>query len=993
MEIMFKLLISFILISASVRAQDVIPGLIPRFYSIEAATDLPLSPEVAHERALNGLDLSLLEPGTDTNIWKPNRNTIPEYELLKPNESVRFVKELPSRSGQVRFTVLTADNRELIIILSKKVHTMLLRRNILAKLGYSTQPMSWVGSFNLGFNDTIERDLLKEEMRDKLMAGTERWIRSEDNLTLSLQDALVLTSESEIYNLATGIMMPEIHQGRRLLRAPYVPLALVDATESVNLMPWQAGRMVLNHLKFNHTQELSTTFGTSWEDARWIGRKMARFVREDFEEIVQKAFFPLPVEKLLVEKIIARRNDLMDLLDLSTEGQKIAFDPEISFGEGLINGEIVQEFFPGFAARFSYGDPESPFSASELGSFALSRLQSQVLSTALEKFNKYLGTQDEKNYIEKIGEIVKKEGPFFSTQAVAVPTFHGNLIVSRDIVTGSYLGTNNKVQLVDNLGFALDAGVFAGIEGLPFPVGIKGGAGINFSRIYSHVKPVQSLKKSMKEPYKNMLVPLLLRKLGHKIDKLKFAQGEAGEALLQEVAGELRNAIGVGESFIITDSLMPRIFAEGEISVTQYFFLDKRLLQVYGRVQAERMILSRFHLHRASENTFHVYQDYGKNLKLMLTLKLKSYVPLIAVNGRWNKASAETHFYPISLHPRDVTVGALKALRQSIFSLNHSALQEVVTPHKVEHYISGSGNTLQFLIFKRNRIGQDQSMRLTHSKGGEKKDIHRRYDAITSGTDLEGYTVEAVNTLISSLTKYDFAVTQVASINPGFTLGGKAKNKIFTSELEGDRLTTNFQRIFNGWRVRPHKLKSILEKLNKEAGREVFNPLSVINTDSILLYQISFLYALTQEGSDTLLNVSWAKLWDIINRNSITDVTNFTVNRRTNRHFNRIWHVRERLRSEDPEEGLKSWHSLLRELQEDITIVGLEELVGKENLAYQGKIEGFRQGDENGDNPVFTHVFGELPLPLHVSPTQRVMQNWGILEGELLLNWMSERAL
>ncbi|HXH75918.1 MAG TPA: hypothetical protein VNJ08_13185 [Bacteriovoracaceae bacterium] len=990
---MYKLLISLLLFTLSgAYAQDTIPGLIPRFYSIEAATDLSLSPEIAHEQALKGLDLSLLEPGTDTNIWRPDRNTIPDHSLVKPDEVLKFVKELPSRSGQIRFTVLTADNRELIVILSKKVHTLLLRKNILAKLGYSTQPMTWVPRAKLEFKDTIDRDLLKEEMKDKLLAGTERWITSEENLSITLQDVLVLTSDSDIYNLATGIMLPEVHQGRRLLRAPYVPMAMVDATESINLMPWQAGRLVLNHLKFNHTQDLSTTFGTSWEDARWIGRKLAKLTRADFEEIVIKASFPEAVEKLLIEKIIARRNDLIELLQLGAETQKIDFDPEISFGDGLLNGEIVQEFFDGYAGRFSYGDPESPFSASELGSFALSRLQSQVLSTALEKFNKMLGTKDNENYIAQIGEIVKKEGPFFSTQAVAIPTFHGALIVSRDIVTGSYLGTNNKVQLVDNLGFALDAGVFGGIEGLPFPAGIKAGAGVSFARVYSHVKPVQSLKKSMKEPYKNMLVPLLLNKLGHKIDKLKTAQGEEGEALMQEVASDLKNTLAVGESFIITDSLMPRLFGEAEVSITQYFFLDKRLLQVYGRVQAERMMLSRFHLHRATENLIHVYQDYGKNLKLMLTVKLKSYVPLLAVSGRWNKASAETHFYPVSLHPRDVSVGTLKALRQSIFSLNHSALREVVTPHKVEHVISGRANTLQFMVFKRNRLGSDQGMRLTHAKGGKQKEIHRRYDATTTGTDFEGYAIEAVNSLISGLLKTDLALSQVQTINPGFTLGGKAKNKIFTSELEEGRLTTSFQRIFNGWRVRPKKLSSIIATLNKEAGTEVFDYLSVINTDSILLYQISFLYTMTQEGTDQLLNVSWERLWDIMSRHSVGDITNYTINHRTNRHFNRLYTLRSMLNS-DPEEALKFYHSVLREIQEDITVVGLEELVGKDNLAYQGRIEGFRQGDENGDTPIFSHVYGELPLPLHVSPTQKVMQNWGILEGELMANWLMERAL
>jgi hypothetical protein len=188
-------------------------------------------------------------------------------------------------------------------------------------------------------------------------------------------------------------------------------------------------------------------------------------------------------------------------------------------------------------------------------------------------------------------------------------------------------------------------------------------------------------------------------------------------------------------------------------------------------------------------------------------------------------------------------------------------------------------------------------------------------------------------------------------------------------------------------------MNSILQTLNREAGKDVFNPLSVINTDSILLYQISFLYTMAQEGADQVLDVSWERLWDIMNDYSITNVTNFTVNRRTNRHFNRIQWVRELLRSENPEEGLKAWHVLLREMQEDITIAGLEALVGKENMAWQGKIEGFRQGDENGDNPVFSHVYGELPLPLHTTPTQKVMDNWGIIEGELLANWMIERAL
>lgn len=990
---MLKILLLVLISISSLHAQEIIPGLIPRFYSIEAATDLPMSPEVAHEQALKGTDLSLVDPKKDTNIWNPEHKSIPQHDLIKDGETVKFIKELPSRSGQLRFTVQTSANKEYILILSKKIHSFLLRRNILAKLGYATQPMAWVPKLKVEFADTIDRDLFKEEMKDKLLVGTDRWIRSEENLTLLIQDALVLTSDSEIYNLATGLMPENVHMGRRVLRAPYIPLALVDTTESVNLMPWLAGRLVLNHVKLNHTQDLDTSYGASWEDARWIGRRMISLSRSDFEEIVQKAGFPSAVEKLLIEKIISRRNDLMNLLDLKSLTKDIPFNPEISSGEELKKGEIVQEFFDGYSSRFSYGDPESPFSASELGSFTLSRVQAETIEIALTKFNDLLGTDDQKKYIEKIEEIVKKQGPFFPTQGVLVPTFHGSMILSRDIITGSYLGTNNKVQLVDNFGYGIDAGIFAGIEGLPFPASIKGGTGLNYQRTFSHVKPVQSLKKSMKEPYKNMIVPLLLRGLGHKIDKLSTATAQNQDALLQTVAQDLKSAIGVGESFIITDAIVPRVFAEGEFSISQAYGLDKHLLSVYGRAQAQRLMMTRFHLHRADEHTFHIYQDYGKGLKLMLAVKLKSYIPILGINGRWNKASLETHFYPISLHPTKLKTATMKSLRSSILALNHRSLQETITPHKVQHAVKEGANTFEFFYFKRNQVGSNQNMQLTHAIGAAKKSIHRRYDAITTGIDIDNYTVEAFNSLVSALSDSDFSLSQVSAMNPGFTVGGKAKNKILTSEFDGERMTTSFQRVLNGWRVTPKKMKSLLETLNREAGVKLFDPLTVINTDSILLYQILFLYTLTQEGIDNLLSVPSEKLKLILNVYGLRAIPEDSQDDVVTRLRSELQHISRDLRSLEPEKGMKRLHRWLMTFQSDVSVAGLEVLAGKENLAYQGRIEGFRQGDENGDSAIFSNVYGELPLPLQISPTQSVMQNWGILEGELLANWMMERAM
>lgn len=974
-------------------AQEHIQGLIPRFYAIEAASDLSVAPDVAHQMALKGFDLSTLDPDTNTNIWNPTNKFIPELSLAAKDETLTYIKSLPSRSGQLRFTVQNDQGRELIVILSKKVHNLLLRRNLLAKLGYNTQPMSWVPRFKLNFTDSVDRDLFKEDMKDKLLADMTRWVTTEADLTLVMQDALVLTPESEIYNLATGIMATEIHQSRRLLRAPYIPLALVDATESVNLMPWQAGRVILNNLKLNHTQELDNGFGTSWEDARWIGRRLSKLTRADFEEIVGKAYFPFPVEKLLIEKIVARRNDLMELLMLDLEGQKLSFNPQVSLPPSLVDGEIVQEFFEGYAGRYSYGDPESPFSASELGSFALTQGQGELIQAGIGRLNKLFGTDEESKYLDKLTAIVNKEGPFFTTQAIAVPTFHANIILSRDIVTGTYLGTNNKVQLVDNFGYSMDAGVFGGIEGLPHSVSLKAGASLAFQRMFSHVKPIQTLKKSLKEPYKNMYVPMLIKGIGHKIDKLSKVSGTEAEKLIQSVLGELKGTLGVGESFIITDSLVPSLFTSGELSLSQFVSFDPKLLKVSASVQAQRMILTRFHILRSDDETFQIYQDYGKSMKLMLTLKLRSHIPILAFKANWTRASAETHFYPISLRPQDVTVESLKALRQSIFSLNHQALQEIVKPHRVENSIKGDSNTFQFLIFKRNKFGSSQTLALSHARGGEKKKIYRRYDAVTNGVDTESYARETINDLIKLILKSDTGLSEVVTMNPGFTLYGKAKNKIFTSEAEGKRVTVSYQRILNGWRIPGTKIKGKLEQINAEAGRKIFDPLVMMTTNSILLYQISFLYTLAQEGNEQILKSDLKRIQAVMNKYVSQEVPPENVMKASRRYFNSLKKIKTLIAQENPTQGMEELHEWLKAFQDEVTVKGLEELAGKENIAYQGRIEGFRQGDENGDTPVFSHVYGELPLPLHTTPTQKVIQNWGIIEGELTGSWMMERAI
>ncbi|MCB0349787.1 MAG: hypothetical protein KDD38_01305 [Bdellovibrionales bacterium] len=975
-------------------AQTTIPGLIPQFYSIEAATDLPLSAEEAHEAALNGsLDISLLDPDQTTNMWSPEQNTIKKNELLSPNDSVTFTGELKSRTGILRFTVQNKNGDDFIIYLSKKAHNILLRKNILEKIGYNVPPISWTPTLRVTFNNSIDHDLFIEEMKDQLLGSKDRFILHDNNLTIDLQDALVLTPESEIYNLALGIMNRGVHRGRRLLRAPYVAIALVDTPESVNLMPWQAGRVIMNQVKLYHTLDVEREYDTSFEDAKWIMRRIAKLNRHDIEEIVRLAYYPKPVELLLTEKIISRRNDMNLLFKIEPEFQNISFNPNISYSSDLVDGEIETEFFDGYASRYSFGDPESPFSTSEMGAYVFSRIQDQIFQYALTGINKLISTQDDKLYEDKMREVMSKNKSFQPVNTVVIPSVHGSTILSRDIVTGSYLGTSHKVQLVDNIGFNFDAGILLGIEGLPVPVKVFGKTSLTLQRLYSHIKPVQSLKKSMKEPYKNLIVPALLNKIAENIDELTTTDSQDQAARITTVIEALKKSMGIGESFVVTDSIVPSFGVQASANLSEWIVGSGDLVEMYTNFSTSRVMLSRFHLFRANENTFHIYQDYGRSLQMVMSFGLNAAVPVVRFQGNWSKINVETHYYPIELQASKTSVDTLKAFRASLLATNHKALQEIVKPHIIEHKIKEKLKAFQFFFFKKNKIGSNDDIQAHHAEGGDDIEIQRRYDSVTKGIDKENFAIETLNEIISKMLKSStLNIDMSPALNPGFTLGGRAKNSVFVSEASDERIITKYERIFNGWRADRSRLRKMVKEINAEYGSDLFEQLSIKDVTAILLYRIQITTIITQEGTNNLIAMDELQLNNLIRNFSIQNITEKRVSFIVSKWKKMLTDI-QRLKNNHDDALLEKYHKFLLSLLDSITIEGLKTIAGHDNVVVQGRIDGFRQGEENGDSPIFTDVTGALPLPLHQMPSEKIMSNTGILEGELLGNWISLKAI
>ncbi|MEZ4872854.1 MAG: hypothetical protein R2827_11590 [Bdellovibrionales bacterium] len=283
------------------------------------------------------------------------------------------------------------------------------------------------------------------------------------------------------------------------------------------------------------------------DDAQWMARRISQLDRSDWVSVVEAAHYPPEVHQIMVEKLICRRNWMVQQF-LPEEFTPIDYELDQTSSSGLLKNGILtkstksigdssqaefEDWWDGYGSRFSFGPDESPISVSEIFAFARSRVYSQALYNLIDEANRQIdissrdqNREDAFKNQQRVAEEQFKEfletgkfsKPKFSTWTTN--TYTGNLLLSRDIVIGSFLGTDNLVQLADTIGVSADAGVFYGVNGGPDDTLIGGNARGTYLTRYTHLKPVASIKAALKEPIKNMLVPLTIRSAANELEKL-----------------------------------------------------------------------------------------------------------------------------------------------------------------------------------------------------------------------------------------------------------------------------------------------------------------------------------------------------------------------------------------------------------------------------------------------------------------------------------------
>ncbi len=531
----------------TVKAQDLssIPGLIPLTGPSPVATDLEyqgklLTPfKIKELQAAGNFDFSQLEPAP-SNLYRADLSKF-DYVLRPINFNNNFEFEFrsndSSRAGIFRFAASQNDlihgDRTFTFRIAKRQANDLLRLGLLRKLGFTVPNIQRLPRITLNFTTPGAKELFINQLTLETQSDPRsRWLIEEhkgDPSKLELQDVLVTENPNNLINLSIGYVPNGVIKNRRVFNSLLIPFALTEVPESVNLLEWRAGRLFSDHLKFETKSK--EEFEGNLDDAKWIARKIAKLTRNDFVEIVRGADLPAEVSYLLIEKLIARRNSLVEMFKLPSD--QIKFNPEVTFGEHLKKGKILKEKWEGYANRFAYGDPTSPFSSSEKFALGRSKVYSNTINNLVSRFNTevlprtdlaeaFAAHQQElffKQFLEFLQTGKVKETPF---GVWSTPILGGDLILSRDIITGAYLGTDNLVQLADSFGVSLNAGLFIGFDGMPTNLVASGGANTSFTRTYTHLKPVTSIKEALKYPYKNMFVNGLIKSNADLISEILF---------------------------------------------------------------------------------------------------------------------------------------------------------------------------------------------------------------------------------------------------------------------------------------------------------------------------------------------------------------------------------------------------------------------------------------------------------------------------------------
>lgn len=1011
------------------------PGMIPIGTDGQQAVDVvdakgaAVLPEVLTQELKRGTDISKLNPAA-SDLWQ-NKTPGPldpsSYTLGIPSGAeMEMASNTPSVVGEYRFIVNFQNNgaqQQFQILLSKKAHNVLLRKALLEKLGYKIQPVQWMPKLRVHFNGHASLMGFLTDVQNNTEGSPDRWItnnmKDPNSDYVDLQDVLLFPADALYYSLETGAIPSSVIEGRRVLNSLLVPYELTDVPESVNSFAWTAGRIVNQsvYLQYDWAQWFNPTF----QDAQWIARRMAALSAQDWQDVAKASQVPAEVAALVSEKLKSRRNDILHLLQIPATA--LSVNTKISSGKNLVSGKLTAQNWPGYASRFSFGDPENPLSSDEIKAFLKAKVTSSVMDSVMSYINKFFNNntsvqnQVDNHVLQNLADQMVTEALTGQKTSIplgmyVIPSFSGNIILSREVVIGSYMGTDNLVQMADNFGFSVTPGAFVGISGLG-SVSESANIGLQVQRIYTHIKPLQSIKAVSNTPYKNMIIPLLKRQWANDLTAVTDASGKID---LNAMATALDQDMGVGESLIISDSLT----AQAGLTLT---YPATPSVDLQAKFNAAQMFLHRVQIYKLDKHTFQIYNDPGRVTQggASLGVDLQG-IPLLTISVSAEKGTVQTSFYSLPIGSDDPDQMSQNAnqymtnvhVLQQIFTDNSlETLRSQQNPYVIGHDFTETDWGLGFLYFQVRKASVKDRF-LFQAPTGQQSAVLYRSTGVRTGKDYFSLLSNIFTSFLQRKTgNSSIAVDTTSSGNPGDTfLGSAVTRQVIYEGSQSNAKDANsglstsqdgeFAQVTHthkGWNISKANAQQILADMNRQFGFQINSPLLLSDTNKILLYSITLTMNIYKAGILKLAQMPKNQVEQLMKPIFLAGCPDFiqtgpdcgAPRQQYNAHvyyFEKAQQNYLTARAANGPQAADLALSLVDAAEAYFPGKTLVDIVGANNVLVQSRVQGFRENDEQGDTPLMGSTIGLVGSKMASGPLSFIEQNLQVLNGEFFVTWL-----
>ncbi len=904
------------------------------------------------------VDLSTLDP-TPTDVWQnTSYPATDEQGVPFPAEASEVTYDIDpgSTGGLVRARVLYTDPKVLVmkplsfqLVVGTHLHDALARAALMRRLGYPIPSPRHYKKLTVRFPDLPSRDLFLDQISDASAMARELFYTDKpaDKPTLTLIDVALERAQIDVPMYHWGIIGSAALKGRRSVRSLLVPLVLMAVPETINGFSWKAGSIVDNQLTFDFPNAASFA-ETTFDDVRWMTRRMAQLSRADLEDVVHLAHYPPEVEALVIEKLVSRRDQLMEIAQVHREVPRpirhYDFNSKLTIGKGEVvkNGGLLQAQFPGYPMYFALLKmPESRLRPGQIWRYLAVNQIGNVVGEILNQIGTKILTMSSPTDVVKKhqAQMVQKVLDFFKNNpgkpyqqrvsAWAGPVGGFNVTANRDVITGTYYGSSSKVQLVDSIGVRANVGLFIGTDGVASRAkgaAPSGNLGIAVLRNYVHVRPIDDMKTALKSDWKDVFGTGVMNKLGNLLNVGPTATLEAQAASLKSFLDELQE----DEMFVVTDTVVGSATLQASIPIPLLIGpnMSKYDPSVGLRIASQPQMLRRTTFVR-TDTGVQVYIQDAQMGNFDIELDINWLVNILALEQNRKVGNAEAEAYLIdtkqllSDNKPDTIRGLNVGLRALLRFQEVAPLREKFPHYELDHHLTARITRGKILPFVLRNLKEEHLVDINppgQTDGvskGQTRTLFSQKIVNTRGFDTWSLVADIGKALTSGLVD----VSNNAGPNPAYSFLGRGFWTVYRSEAEitpGRESVpfTTVERNWGGWLMGHDHMIKLLDRLNHEVlelnlDRPLMHLEDFSTMKKLQLFQIVASLTVYDKGVEKIID-------ELIKPKSADEVVKFMTAVEGQADLDQFCeHARFRNRHVQREDGVRTKFACLKPWMED----------------------------------------------------------------------------